>query len=70
MATTKKTTEKKPAAKKATTAKKPAAKKVVKKVEQAPLHIGLVEHDSWLEPFENAIPSVAVTTMPCGKSAS
>ena len=52
MATTKKTTtaKKAPATKKTT-----AAKKVVKKAEQTPLHIGLVEHDSWLEPFEGAI---------------
>ena len=48
MATTKKTTTtKKPAAKK-TTAKKPVEQK-------QPQHIGLVEHDSWLEPFEGAI---------------
>ena len=56
MATTKKTTEK-PAAKK-TAAKKTAPRKkaAVKPVEQAvPQHIGLVEHDSWLEPFEGAI---------------
>ena len=58
MATTKKetTAKKASAAKKATAAKKPAAKKVTKKVEeQSPQHIGLVAHDSWLEPFEGAI---------------
>ena len=46
------------ATKKTTTTKKPAAKKAAapKKVKQAePQHIGLVRHDSWLEPFEGAI---------------
>ena len=59
---TKKETVKKPAAKKAaapkkaTTTKKAAAKKVEKPVEQAaPQHIGLVQNDPWLEPFEGAI---------------
>ena len=51
MATTKKTTTTK-----STAAKKTATRKVTKKVaEQAPQHIGLVQHDSWLEPFEGAI---------------
>ena len=40
MATVKKTTRAK------------AAKEVV---EEAPKHIGLVQNDSWLEPFEDAI---------------
>ena len=54
---TKKTEAKKPVAKKAP-AKKPAAKKkVAKAVEepQVPQHIGLVQNDGWLEPFEGAI---------------
>lgn len=52
MATTKKTTT--TTKKKAATAKKAPVKKVVKKVAE-PQHIGLVQHDSWLEPFEGAI---------------
>ena len=49
MATKKATTPK-------TTARKTAVKRTVKKVtEQQSEHIGIVEHDSWLEPFEGAI---------------
>ena len=46
MATEKKTT------KKATSTKKAEKAKVA---EEAPKHIGLVQNDSWLEPFEDAI---------------
>ena len=46
------TTEKKPAAKRA---KSGTRTKAANPKPQAPQHIGLVEHDSWLEPFEGAI---------------
>ena len=47
---------KKTTAKKAAALKKAAARKVEKIVEQTESqHIGLVQHDSWLEPFEGAI---------------
>lgn len=58
---TKKETTKKPVAKKAAAPKKTTTKKVtVKKAEKIvdqtePQHIGLVQNDSWLEPFEGAI---------------
>ena len=49
-------TTKKPATvKKATAAKKPVAEKAAKIVDAAPQHIGLVQNDPWLEPFEGAI---------------
>ena len=63
----KKETTKKPAAKKAAAPKKTTTKKAVatKKTvaakketvaeQAAPQHIGLVQNDSWLEPFEGAI---------------
>ena len=57
--TTKKTAVKKTAAvsKKPTTAKKCAVKKVdkVSAQPQEPQHLGLVQNDPWLEPFEDAI---------------
>ncbi len=63
MAETKKTpATKTPAAKKPVTAKKAsttkkttATRKAVKKQPEAPQHIGIVQRDPWLEPFENAI---------------
>ena len=52
MAETKKTTKKTTAAKKTT---KKAVKKAVAEAPAAPLHIGIVSRDPWLEPYENAI---------------
>ena len=54
---TKTTAAKKPAVAKkaAATTRKAATKKTVKKQPQAPLHIGIVQRDPWLEPFEDAI---------------
>ena len=49
MATSKKATVKK------TTAKDTSAKKVAAKRTLEPKHIGLVKHDPYLEPFEDAI---------------
>ena len=54
--TTKKPAVKKAAAKKTTTVKKTVAKKVEKNQQpEVPQHIGLVQNDPWLEPFEGAI---------------
>ncbi|MBR6192266.1 MAG: alpha amylase C-terminal domain-containing protein [Prevotella sp.] len=54
---TKTTAAKKPAVAKkaAATTRKAATKKTVEKQPQAPLHIGIVQRDPWLEPFEDAI---------------
>ena len=49
---TKETATAKKATTKKTTTKKTTTKQVV---DAAPQHIGLVAHDSWLEPFEGAI---------------
>jgi len=40
---------------KKTTAKKAATVKKAEEVKEAPKHIGLVQNDGWLEPFEDAI---------------
>ena len=54
---TKTTAAKKPAVAKKAAAitRKAATKKTVEKQLQAPLHIGIVQRDPWLEPFEDAI---------------